>query len=312
MSDINQLDIRRIDGGLLLVFRELCRRGRTTAVAAHLGLSQSAVSHALSRLRDLFGDPLFLRRPHGLEPTQRALELAPRIEALIDMMGAAVRPEPGFDPSLSTRWFNIAATVFAHEAIGGPLVGRLRAAQLGGGFTFQFLRGYLALDALRRGQIDVALGRFEALPPGFVGQAIYEDRYCIVARRGHPTIDGQISFEQWTSTGHVFAGSISPTDEVLGPTIGEDPIPPDVAGAAFVPRWEMALEMVAASDAIATGPRRLAERLADRLGLQVLQPPTENAVWSPAVTAPWTVSMVRREGIDAGLDWFCDQVRAVA
>jgi len=44
----------------------------------------------------------------------------------------------------------------------------------------------------------------------------------------------------------------------------------------------------------------------------VVQPPTENAVWSPAVTAPWTVSMVRREGIDAGLDWFCDQVRAVA
>ena len=89
MSDINQLDIRRIDGGLLLVFRELCRRRRTTAVAAHLGLSQSAVSHALGRLRDLFGDPLFLRRPHGLEPTPRALELAPRIEALIDLMGAS-------------------------------------------------------------------------------------------------------------------------------------------------------------------------------------------------------------------------------
>src|SRR5471032_1669569 len=98
MSDISQLDIRRIDGGLLLVFRELCRRRRTTAVAAHLGLSQSAVSHALARLRDLFGDPLFLRRPHGLEPTGRALELAPRIDALIDLMGPALRPDPGFDP----------------------------------------------------------------------------------------------------------------------------------------------------------------------------------------------------------------------
>jgi DNA-binding transcriptional LysR family regulator len=306
MSDIDQLDIRRIDGGLLLVFRELCRRGRTTAVAAHLGLSQSAVSHALSRLRDLFGDPLFLRKPHGLVPTQRALELAPRIEALIDMMGAAVRPAPGFDPSLSSRPFPIAATVYAQEAIGGPLLGRLRDARFGGGFTFQFLRGYLCLDALRRGQIDLALGRFEALPGGFVGEALYEDRYCIVARRGHPTIEGRISLEQWTSTGHVFAGSISPTDDVMGPTIGEDPIPSpsDVVGAAIVPRWEMALAMVAASDAIATGPRRLAEQHAARLGLQVLDPPTR--------TAPWTVSMVRREGADAGLDWFCDQVRAVA
>ncbi len=306
MSDINQLDIRRIDGGLLLVFRELCRRGRTTAVAAHLGLSQSAVSHALGRLRDLFGDPLFLRKPHGLEPTQRALELAPRIEALIDMISAAVRPEPGFEPSLSTRWFNVAATVFAQEAIGGPLVGRLREAAFGGGFTFQFLRGYLALDALRRGQIDVALGRFEALPAGFVGQTLYEDTYCVVARRGHPSIDGQISRQQWASAGHVFAGSISPTDDVIGPTIGEDPIPSptDVKGVAIVPRWEMALAMVAASDAVATGPRRLAEQQAARLGLQVLDPPMQ--------PAPWTVSIVRREGIDAGLDWFCDQVRAVA
>ena len=312
MPDINQLDMRRIDGGLLLVFRELCRRGRTTAVAAHLGLSQSAVSHALGRLRDLFDDPLFLRKPHGLVPTQRALELAPRIEALIDMMGAAVRPEPGFDPMLSTRWFNVAATVFAAEAIAGPLLGKLREARFGGGFTLQFLRGHLCLDALRRGQIDVALGRFEVPPIGFVGQAIYQDRYCIVARRGHPTIDGQISFEQWVSTGHVFAGSLSPDDDVIGPTIGEDPIPREVVGAAFVPRWEMALAMVAASDAISTGPRRLAEQLADRLGLQVLEPPVAPRLWSPAAAAPWTISTVRREGIDAGLDWFCDQVRAAA
>jgi DNA-binding transcriptional LysR family regulator len=308
MADIDQLDIRRIDGGLLLVFRELCRRGRTTAVAAHLGLSQSAVSHALGRLRDLFDDPLFLRKPHGLAPTQRALELAPRIEALIDMMGAAVRPEPGFEPSLSTRQFHIAATVYAHEAIGGPLVSRLREALFGGGFTFQFLRGYLALDALRRGQIDLALGRFETLPGGFVGEALYEDRYCVVARRGHPEIDGQITFEQWKDVGHVYVGSISPSDDVMGPTIGEDaiPSPSDVASSAIVPRWEMALAMVAASDAITTGPRRLAEQQAERLGLQVLALP------GPSVPPPWIVSMVRREGADSGLDWFRDQVRAAA
>jgi len=99
---------------------------------------------------------------------------------------------------------------------------------------------------------------------------------------------------------------------VIGPTIGEDPIPSEVQGVAFVPRWEMALAMVAASDAISTGPRRLAEQLADRLGLQVLEPPAAPRLWSPAATAPWTISMVRREGIDAGLDWFCDQIRAAA
>jgi DNA-binding transcriptional LysR family regulator len=85
-----------------------------------------------------------------------------------------------------------------------------------------------------------------------------------------------------------------------------------VEGVALVPRWEMALAMVAASDAIATGPRRLAEHLSERLGLQVLAPPEPLAIWTGGKTTTWSVSMVRREGADAGLDWFCDQVRAVA
>ena len=72
MSDIDNDDIRRLDGGLLLVFQTLSRTRQTTATAVRLGLSQSAVSQALGRLRDIYADPLFLRRPHGLEPTARA------------------------------------------------------------------------------------------------------------------------------------------------------------------------------------------------------------------------------------------------
>ena len=109
MSDIDLDDIRRLDGGLLLVFRELLVRRRASEVALRLGLSQSAVSHALARLRDLFGDPLFTRRPHGLEPTQRALELGPRIEALIELASAALSAGGRFEPAQSRRQFGIGA-----------------------------------------------------------------------------------------------------------------------------------------------------------------------------------------------------------
>ena len=85
MSDFDLNQIRRLDGGLLLVFRELLRTRRASTVAERLGLSPSAISHALTRLRDLFNDQLFVRRPHGFEPTRRALELGPKIEALIDL-----------------------------------------------------------------------------------------------------------------------------------------------------------------------------------------------------------------------------------
>jgi DNA-binding transcriptional LysR family regulator len=307
MRDIDDDDIRRMDGGLLLVFRELCRRGRTTAVAAHLGLSQSAVSHALARLRDLFDDPLFLRRPHGLEPTARAVALAPKVEALIELMGASLRPEPGFDPAASSRWFRIFATEYAAEGLAAALAPRLRAAAPRAGFSLQFMRAYLALDALRRGQVDLVLGRFDTLPFGFVGDALFDDGYCVAARADHPTIRGGIDYETWRSAGHVFVGAFSPSDNVVGPAIGEDAIPrPDeVVGVAIVPRWEMALAVVAASDAISTGPRSIAEPLAGRLGLQLLALPGDTV-------GPWTVSIARREGPDSGLDWLCGEIRAAA
>ena len=131
------------------------------------------------------------------------------------------------------------------------------------------------------------------------------DRYCVVAREGHADIRGHIETEQWRRTGHVFVASLSPSDELLAPAIGEDvlPRPSDVTATVFVPRWEMALEMVAGSDAIATGPRRLAEAQAARLGLQVLEPPQP----SPP---PWTVVMAYRDAPDPGLAWFRDQLRA--
>ncbi|HEV2365814.1 MAG TPA: LysR family transcriptional regulator [Caulobacteraceae bacterium] len=299
MSDIDEDDIRRVDGGLLLVFRELVRRGRTTAAAERLGLSQSAVSHALARLRDLFADPLFVRRPHGLEPTRRALELAPRIDALIDMIGAAVAAEPGFDPARSRRWFNLAGTEFAAAAIDGAFVQAMRQEAPGAGFVFQFLRGYMAVEALRRGQLDMALGRFDTLPSELRVEPLYEDRYCVVARADHPTIRGRIDSRAWRDTGHVFCAPPGRT----APDVGEDPLPnaAQVATTALVPRWEMALWLVAGSDAIATCPRSIAEQHARVLGLQILE---------PHIAVPgFTISAARRAEPDPGLEWLLGLMR---
>ena len=83
MTDIDDTKLRRLDFSLLLIFQEVYRARRSTAAAERLGLSQPAVSHALGRLRGFFGDPLFLRKPNGLQPTARAVELAPMIDALL-------------------------------------------------------------------------------------------------------------------------------------------------------------------------------------------------------------------------------------
>jgi DNA-binding transcriptional LysR family regulator len=295
MSDIDTNNIRRLDGGLLLVFRGLLRRRSTTAVARELGLSQSAVSHALTRLRDVFADPLFTRRPHGLEPTRRGLDLGPRIDALIDRMGETLRRQDSFDPARSERRFVISAPEFITALIGADIVGAFRKCAPRAQFNITHLSPRAALEGVKRGQIDIALGRFGPLPQEFSSKTIYQDHYCVAARRGHPLLKGRISNTQYNSIGHVFAHSESEAGEHGAAT-------PEIAFTAAVPGWLTVLTIVATSDAIATCPRKLAERQAKLLGLQVLK--------TPFVPFTIEVGAVRRAGSeDAGADWFLERIR---
>jgi DNA-binding transcriptional LysR family regulator len=299
MTDIDTIAIRRVDGGLLLIFRELLRQQRTTAVAARLGLSQSAVSHALTRLRDVFADPLFVRRPHGLEPTRRALELGPRIDALLKQLSDTIVAPAAFVPSTSTRRFLFSAPEFIAALIGPELTARFRKRAPRASFVIAFLPADKALDGLRQGMGDVALGRFESLPSGFAQETIYRDRYCVVARAGHPRIKRRMTATQYAEIGHVYAYSES---ETVPAERGETP---EIAFTASVPLWLTALQMVAVSDAIATVPRKLAQRQARFLKLQVLPPPFEPKTIE--------VSAVRRAGtLDPGIDWLLAQIRAIA
>lgn len=299
MNDINNDHLRRLDGGLLLVFRELLRTRRATVAGDRLGLSQSAISHALNRLRDLFNDQLFVRRPHGFEPTARALELGPQVELMIEIAGQALSPRGGFDPLLSNRMFSFGAPEFVTGLVGAELINQLRIEAPGVSFAIGHTAEEDAYRALRQGQMDFALGRFGAGRPGYVTEPLYDDVYCVVARQGHPTIDGAIDEEGWRETGHIWAWSQSET------TPSEAGRRENITMLAAVPHWLTVLMLVASTDGVATCPRLFAQRHAAKLGLQVLDPPFEPDVIS--------VSAVRRAGLrDEGVEWFLDQVRQAA
>jgi DNA-binding transcriptional LysR family regulator len=297
MSDIDTSKIRRLDGALLLVMRELLRCRNATEAARRLSLSQSAISHSLRRLRDLFQDPLFVRRSHGLEPTRRAQALAPKIDALLELASETLDVEESYDPTTTPRSFNLAAPEFVTALIGAPLLRLLSPYAPLVPFACRHLSPEATADGLRRGEIDVALGRFETLAiGGLVRQPAFEDQYCIVARRNHPRLRDAISEPEYLAMAHVWASSGSeahPDDAYSDYSIFRT--------AAVVPHWLTALSLVSVTDALATCPRRFAESQADVLNLQVLDTPWE----SP----PFTVSALRRaEGRDPGVDWFMARV----
>src|SRR3954470_4303541 len=101
---MNKIDLRRVDLNLLVVFETLMTERHVGRAAQRLNVSQSAVSHALGRLRELFGDPLFARHPKGIVPTRRGLVLGPRVADVLNRARAVLMSSPTFDPDRAHRF----------------------------------------------------------------------------------------------------------------------------------------------------------------------------------------------------------------
>ena len=300
MAHISQTEIRKLDFTLLLVMRGLLRHRRTTVVAAELGLSQSAISYALGRLRTTFADPLFVRRPHGLAPTGRAVELGPLIEAILQKTEDAIGLGDTFDPATATRAFRIGVLEYLSSLIGPRLLETFEREAPNARFGLRVLRGDAALEALRRDEIDLALGQFSASVDGLSVMPIATDRYCLVARTGNPKLSGRIAVQLLARLSHVVVsvdGDFrTPTDQPFQDLGLERRV------CATAPTFMGAFAMVAQSDAVCIAPRGLAERLARPLGLAVHD--------LPQALPPIRLLLVRREGRDAGARWLADRAMA--
>ena len=300
MTDFDYRNIRRTDGRTLLVFRELLRCRNASQAAARLSISQSAVSHSLARLRQLFADPLFLRRPHGLEPTSRALALASRVERVVALIGEMTGETVGFDPAASDRRFDLIVPEFVGALAGARLAEMFAEQAPHAGFALHHVSGETVWNLLRRGEVDIAVGRFDAPPNAdFALTPLYEDRYCVAVRKDHPQIGDAVTLAEYEAARHVFAHSnteLAPWEPHMHWHSSELQAP------TLVPQWLTALSVVSASDAIATCPQRLAERMATRFGLKVLDTPFE--------TTPIRVYGARRRNYqDEGVDWLQERLQ---
>jgi DNA-binding transcriptional LysR family regulator len=119
------VNISSINLNLLVVFEALLEEKNVSRAAGRIGLSQPAVSNALARLRDLFGDPLFHRTSRGMSPTPRTIELAGPLRLGLSQLRSALAERPRFDPSESNRSFRIAMTDYAELTVLGPLTSAL-------------------------------------------------------------------------------------------------------------------------------------------------------------------------------------------
>ncbi len=300
MSDLSNSELRRLDLTLLLVFLGLLRHRKAVDVASELGLTQSAISQAVKRLRDIFGDELFLRRPHGMEPTATALALEAPVGAAVEALRGALGAAQSFDPATATGTIRIAAFDAEQAVLIPRLAARLRGCAPGLSLSVLPLGRSVAIDSLVEGQVDLALGLFFDVPETICKRDFYEETFRVAGNPGALPEAPAISLDAYCAADHVL---ISPggdlhgvVDEQLGGMGRSRRI---ILGLpAFLP----ALAAVTRTNALVTLPSRVAETFAPGFGLVTADPPIE--VRRFKVSALWH----RRNDRDPKTRWIATEL----
>ena len=279
MADINDTKLRRLDFALLIAFQEVYRGGKLASAARRLNLSQPAISQSIKRLQQIVGEPLFVRRPDGMQPTPYAVAIAPKIDQLLALSRDTLLEPSSFDPTRSIRQFRISANDFAGSLLAAPLIAYFGREAPQARLTIGFAGGPLqAFTALQRGEIDVAIGKFDRLPEDIVSQRLFEEDYLVVARRKHPLLKGKLTKATYLKASHLivsFAGDLRGTIDEQLERAGERRVV-----AASSPLFLATFAAVATSDLITTSPRRLVDRFANKFGLDAYDLPFKMAGFS--------------------------------
>ena len=260
------------DARLFSVFDEIYKTRSVTRAADALGLGQPAVSIALAKLREHFGDPLFVRTSAGMDPTPLGEELVRPIRAALDALGDALGHRSVFAPASSARSFRIAMADISQLVLLPKLWARLRATSPGVRIevvplTDAGTTGHL----LETAAADLAIGFLPQLEAGFYQQLLFRQHYVVLAAADHPRIRAELDLEQFQAEDHAVFTTTGTGHQMIDQELARQGIRrrialtiPSFLGAAFV---------VERTDLLMIIPRLLGELLRGRGEFRILPLP---------------------------------------
>ena len=294
---MHQVNLSSVDLNLLPALEALLRRRNVTHAASDVGLSQPAMSRALSRLRALLDDPLLVRGHNGLVLTPRAQSLVPRLATAIGDLKGLFRDQT-FDPATEQRTIRIAASDTQTVLLAPPLMARLSREAPGVDLRFEPY-GPDLVRRMENNALDFAFALSTTdLPLGAVSMPLAHDRLALVMRRGHP-----LAARTWLIDDYgvaILDDGRSELDGLLAAAGVRRRV------ALVTPHFTAALAAVAATDMVTTISEAFARRFADVFDIIVRPPPFANT--DLMMTLIW--SHVRAS--DPTLVWFRELLRETA
>lgn len=302
---LNRTNLARIDLNLLVLFEAVLEELHVARAAKRLHVSPSAVSHGLGRLRRLMNDPLFLKQPKGVVPTERARSLAVPVAEILERAREVIESAEAFDPRHSRRRFVIGAPDGASAVLLPSLLAELRSAAPGIDLGVRNLVGNFdaAFTALDRRELDLAVVPMPEMPARFASAKLYDEDFVVVRRTGHPA-GSKLTLAAYCSAPHlVVSNSGDPTG----------PIDAELAKRGksrrvvlTVSNFMHALAILSESDLMAALPRHFVAKHGARYGLKSSEPPF------PFLSSPLRAVVPRAAMNDAGLAWLLGAMERAA
>jgi DNA-binding transcriptional LysR family regulator len=261
-----------LDLNLLLVLEAMLQHENVTAAARAVGLSQSALSNALGRLRRHYGDPLFVKTRDGMLPTPRAREVAQPVRQALALVRASTTPQAPFDLQASRRLFRFHMTDVGELVFLPGMMERVRSLDASVRIETSQLPESEVVERLVTGDIDFAAGYLPDLPPAIVRVPLFRERYVCMTSRDNPiAADGKLKLREFLDAKHVFIEALGSGHRIIERTLerhraGMEP-------ALRVPHFMVIPMIVATTDLVVTMPSRVASVFEGLIPVRTLELP---------------------------------------
>ncbi len=250
---------------------ELSELRKLAAAAARLGLSQSAASHALGRLRKRTGDPLFIRSNAGFQPTPYGERLgAAARQALNILLDGFASNEP-FDPAQTTREFNVYMSDVGQMVFLPKMLAFLTTEAPQASLRACPIPLEQPGAALASGEVDLAVGFFTNLAAGFHQSVLFRERYVCVVRSDHPNFRSGMSAQAFAASPRALADASGMSHAVMEAELRKN----GFSGTTrlVVPQFMVLPLVIASSDFLVIMPSRLAQAFSQLVPIKILRPP---------------------------------------
>lgn len=295
------MNLRKIDLNLLVAFNALMQTHHITRAGQMLGIGQPAMSAALGRLRQTFGDDLFVKQGGEMKPTLRALELDPEIKRVLRDIEHLFTDDGGFDPKTSTRGFTVRMSDLLGSLILPNLMATLQTEAPGVHIETFHLSPDATMDALDRDEIELAVS-MELQPPKSVQMApLFDDRVVSVVRADHPARASLSGMDSFLGQRHIRVAQ-SPIDHRF--SLEHHSATKGTAHrnvALTVPHWLSVPGIICKTDLVAVMPESIARLMASNTDIAIIDTPFADDAFQ------WNLYWHRRYASDPAHKWLRDQ-----